>query len=171
MLTFRQLQSEQEEWSKHNFKERSAERAFEGLVEEYFELVDAIAEIDGNPRPPEDGKTYKSDYSSSQQIKRVAYDPDPIRGIGVAIGRIAHGLLKKSQGIRGNEEDHLENVRDAVGDVIIYLADFCNRMGFDFQDIMETTWAEVKERNWVQFPLDGKNPTPKEMMPPDTTLR
>lgn len=36
-------------------------------------------------------------------------------------GELAHGFLKRQQGIRGTYEEHTANMRDAVGDIAVYL--------------------------------------------------
>jgi NTP pyrophosphatase (non-canonical NTP hydrolase) len=71
------------------------------------------------------------------------------------LGELAHAHLKAEQGIRGSREEHLEKAKDAVADVIIYLADYCSEMEFDLQDIVESTWAEVKTRDWIADPIAG----------------
>ncbi len=64
------------------------------------------------------------------------------------LGELAHALLKKEQGIR-LEEDHVAKAKDAVGDLAISLADFCNSMGWNFEELVAATWAEVKKRDWT----------------------
>ena len=71
------------------------------------------------------------------------------------IGEVCHAHLKWKQGIRGCEQQHMEAMADGVADCVIFLADYCTAMGFDFQDIMERTWASVKTRDWKTFPIDG----------------
>jgi NTP pyrophosphatase (non-canonical NTP hydrolase) len=79
----------------------------------------------------------------------------PLLGAVEELGELAHAHLKMVQGIRGTREEHLEKAQDAIGDVIIYLSNYCTAMGFDFQKILETTWDEVKQRDWKRFPKDG----------------
>jgi NTP pyrophosphatase (non-canonical NTP hydrolase) len=71
-------------------------------------------------------------------------------GVVEEAGELAHALLKQYQGIRGTYKEHEEAAKDAVGDLVIYLADLCSRKGWSFQDIVEETWAQVKMRDWVQ---------------------
>ncbi|MFT5208243.1 MAG: NTP pyrophosphatase (non-canonical NTP hydrolase) [Candidatus Omnitrophota bacterium] len=71
-----------------------------------------------------------------------------ILGVTEEIGELAHSYLKMEQGIRGSKEKHIELMKDAVGDSVIFLMDFCNQMDFDLQDLVEGTWDEVKKRNW-----------------------
>lgn len=64
----------------------------------------------------------------------------PLVGIIEEIGEFAHAYLKKFQGIRGTAEDHDIAMRDAVGDIAIYLMDFCTRVNLDYKEILFTTW-------------------------------
>lgn len=47
-------------------------------------------------------------------------------------GELVHGVLKLSQGIRGTREEHIANIKDAIGDIGVYLMNFYHRaeMGF-----------------------------------------
>jgi len=60
-------------------------------------------------------------------------------------GELAHAFLKRHQGIR---KVTLDDVGDAVGDIIVYLADFCNAYGIDLQESVDETWDKVKYRDW-----------------------
>lgn len=80
----------------------------------------------------------------------------PLLGAVEEIGELAHSHLKRVQGIRGTEADHDAAAMDAVADTIIFLADYCSAMGYDLQDVMEETWAKVRQRDWRRDPLNGK---------------
>ena len=45
---------------------------------------------------------------------------------------------------------------DAVGDILVYLSDFCSRNDIDLQDAIEVTWEQVKQRDWQKNKEDGK---------------
>jgi NTP pyrophosphatase (non-canonical NTP hydrolase) len=70
------------------------------------------------------------------------------------LGELSHAFLKKHQGIR-MDEDHDAAMVDAIGDFIIYLAGFCNSTHLDLASSVESTWMEVKKRDWVKFPERG----------------
>jgi NTP pyrophosphatase (non-canonical NTP hydrolase) len=72
------------------------------------------------------------------------------------LGELAHSHLKMEQGIRGTSEEHRIKAADAIGDIIVYLAGYCSHVGFDFQKVVEQTWDEVKERDWVDNPMTGR---------------
>lgn len=78
----------------------------------------------------------------------------PLLGLMEELGEITHAYLKLHQGIRVSE-DHLESMRDGVGDVVIFLADFATAMGFDLEDCVTETWAKVKRRDWRKNSVSG----------------
>jgi len=71
----------------------------------------------------------------------------PLLGIQEEVGELSHAYLKRAQGIR-TEENHTENIKDAVADILIYLADFCNAEGIDLQHELNETWSRVSKRDW-----------------------
>lgn len=75
-------------------------------------------------------------------------------GVVEEVGELSHAILKMAQGIRGDK--HEEEARDAVGDIMIYLMNFCSENGWDLEEIIEETWDQVQRRNWVDYPKDGK---------------
>lgn len=81
----------------------------------------------------------------------------PLIGLGEELGELCHAHLKQAQGIRGDARALEAKGRDAVGDIVIYLADYCNARGWSLQDIVETTWGEVCQRDWVKFPENGRD--------------
>lgn len=55
----------------------------------------------------------------------------PLLGALEEYGELCHAILKKEQGIRGSGEQHMQDAKDAVGDIVIYLADLCNRLDIE----------------------------------------
>ena len=80
----------------------------------------------------------------------------PLLGAVEELGELAHAHLKSEQGIRGAQEHHAESKRDAVADIIVFLADYCNLEGFDMQELIEETWADVRLRDWKKNPDNGE---------------
>jgi NTP pyrophosphatase (non-canonical NTP hydrolase) len=70
----------------------------------------------------------------------------PLLGVVEEVGELCHAVLKREQGIR-RDENHLENEVDAIGDICIYLMDYCNRRGFNLMEIIDETWNEVQGRH------------------------
>ena len=77
-------------------------------------------------------------------------------GVVEEVGELSHAHLKNEQGIRTNE-DHIALAKDAIADIVIFLASYCNSREFDFEEIIQSTWNEVKKRDWIKFPKDGIN--------------
>lgn len=78
----------------------------------------------------------------------------PLLGAVEELGELAHAHLKQAQGIRVTE-NHFENKKDAVADIIIYLADYCSAEGINLHEVVENTWNEVKKRDWKKYPEKG----------------
>ena len=86
---------------------------------------------------------------------------DPFMGLVEEVGELAHALLKQRQGIRGTPEQLEEEAQDAVGDIVIYLADLCHRRRWDLPAIVRATWSRVSRRDWKAHPEDGGDPDPQ----------
>jgi NTP pyrophosphatase (non-canonical NTP hydrolase) len=71
------------------------------------------------------------------------------------IGELSHAQLKGEQGIRHAPYEILEKKKDAVGDVIIYLINYCNANGFTLLECMKQAWNEIKNRNWNDNKING----------------
>ena len=78
----------------------------------------------------------------------------PLLGLVEEVGELSHTHLKTSQRIR-TDENHLLNAIDAVGDIVIYLADYCSAVGIDLETAVEETWNKVKIRDWKKYPQNG----------------
>jgi NTP pyrophosphatase (non-canonical NTP hydrolase) len=80
----------------------------------------------------------------------------PLLGIGEETGELMHAHLKLEQGIRGTPEEHVAAKKDAVGDIMIYMADYCERNGLDLDECVELAWGEVKQRDWRKHQEKGR---------------
>lgn len=74
----------------------------------------------------------------------------PLIGMMEELGELSHAHLKQEQGIRGTYEEHQAAAKDAIGDIVIFMMDYCNQRGFDLESIVAETWAEVKRRDWTK---------------------
>lgn len=83
------------------------------------------------------------------------HDYFPLLGAVEELGELAHAHLKQAQGIRGTPAELEALAQDAIADIVIFLSDYCTARGFDFQALMEETWAKVKQRDWKADPLNG----------------
>lgn len=70
-----------------------------------------------------------------------------ILGLVEEVGELAHAHLKLEQGIR--LEENLEDKRkDAVGDIVIFLAGYCNGVNISLSECVSKAWEEVSKRDW-----------------------
>ena len=79
----------------------------------------------------------------------------PLLGAIEELGELAHAHLKAEQGIRINQ-NHLEAKIDAIGDIVIYLSDYCNKEGLSLHDCIKETWDKVKQRDWNKNKVNGE---------------
>lgn len=71
-------------------------------------------------------------------------------GVVEEVGELAHAQLKHEQKIRGvDAEVFEEKAKDAIGDIVVYLADYCNAQGWDLEAIVADTWDQVRRRDWA----------------------
>ena len=80
---------------------------------------------------------------------------ESILGMTEELGELAHAVLKRHQGIRGSAEEHSAAIEDAVCDLIIFACGVADAEGFDLGQAVHDTWQQVKNRDWVNQPLDG----------------
>ena len=79
----------------------------------------------------------------------------PLLGIGEELGELNHAHLKGEQGIRYSYQEVQEKKKDAIGDMVIYLADYCAREGLNLEQCISDAWSEVRTRNWAENPIDA----------------
>lgn len=72
------------------------------------------------------------------------------------LGELCHAHLKNEQGIRGTPEEWREKKKDAIGDTLIYLMDYCNKEDLDIEECLQMALDEIATRDWVRFPKNGK---------------
>lgn len=105
---------------------------------------------------------------------RVYEAIDPFYGVVEEVGELSRAILKGKQNIRSYAEfantdidtvkDAIKEkeakvqakIKDAIGDIMIYLLDYCYRNKLDLQDILRDTWEEVGSRDWIKYPKNGK---------------
>lgn len=78
---------------------------------------------------------------------------DALLGLAEEVGELAHAHLKWEQGIRGlSDQKYQELASDAIGDIMIYLASYCNTNDFDMAQCLEEAWDQVRARDWQEDP-------------------
>ena len=74
---------------------------------------------------------------------------DSLMGALEELGELAHHLLKRRQGIRGDAAFHTAEIEDAVADCVIFLAGVATHEQFDFGAAVQKAWDQVKARDWT----------------------
>ncbi len=75
-------------------------------------------------------------------------------GVVEEVGELCHAELKGLQGIR-HSVDEIHSLKvDAIGDIVIYLLDYCYKSGISFEYAIQATWRNiVSKRDWVDNPM------------------
>lgn len=104
-------------------------------------------------------------------------DRDQLLGIVEELGELAHAILKLRQGIRGTPAEHEAAAKDAVGDLFIFLTNFCSARDWVLEDIIHDTVATVLRRDWQANKQSGQVdtmllcPICHYPIPPDKCMR
>jgi NTP pyrophosphatase (non-canonical NTP hydrolase) len=80
----------------------------------------------------------------------------PFLGMCEEAGELVHSVLKMSQGIRGTTEEHIDNIKDAIGDIMVYATNFFYRGNFGFIPYKEsyfTVFSENKHYTNIQMEM------------------
>ena len=126
-MDLNEIQLEVEEWATEKFGERlTAENQLQGMNEEMGELAG---------------------WSLEQIV--------PVLHMMRQLGRVNHHDLKRSQHIKGSPEWHDEKIQDALGDIVIYMMNYCSLKGWKLDDIIYETWQRVKPREYIEDPEYG----------------
>jgi len=121
-------------------------------IDEYVRLeVEALSKMDVNLFVLQD---YVKKWNDHNFHNKKSYQC--LLGAGEELGELMHAHLKEEQGIRGTSEEHRLAKMDAIGDVLVYLADYCNQSGIQMDDCWKMVWEELQSRDWKKFPKNGK---------------
>ena len=101
-----------------------------------------------------DTKHYMPALGVSEEIAELIDNFLVLLGLEVTMGRLHHSHLKSDQDIRKGEK-HRENIEDSIGDIVIFLCDYCSRNNFNLGDCVAKTWNNVKKRDWLINNIDG----------------
>lgn len=156
------LQREQAEWCDRNFGKRQPHQPVLGLVEEWGEMLEAIR--DGKQDAVDDAiadlAIFGSDVATSfdfelsaivqeADMSDIPYH-DVTTHVPIALGKIAHHLLKFQQGIRGTPELHLAKIREGLVSVFIALFFLAktSSAGKTLEQLTGEVWEKVRARDW-----------------------
>lgn len=71
------------------------------------------------------------------------------------LGEMAEMLLSRLDEPIDGDNKRAQKVKDGVGDLQVYLLDFCASNGLDAEDCLNTAWAKVSQRDWKKDKLKG----------------
>jgi NTP pyrophosphatase (non-canonical NTP hydrolase) len=77
-------------------------------------------------------------------------------GVSEEVGELCHAQLKGEQGIRHTPDEILKMKKDAVGDILIFLCNYCDSQNINIDDCAIYAWNEIKDRDWKIKPLENK---------------
>lgn len=81
---------------------------------------------------------------------------EQLLGLVEEVGELCHAQLKGRQGVRHTAAQIRELKIDAVGDILIFLHNYCLCEGIDIDAALETTWEKVAQRDYRTDPdLNG----------------
>lgn len=76
-------------------------------------------------------------------------------GLSEEVGELCHAQLKGEQGIRHTPEEILAMKKDAVGDILVFLANYCDSQALSMDECAKIAIEEIRKRDWTR-------PTPHE---------
>lgn len=121
------------------------------------------------------GEWAKSQFGDnvSQDVGHPSYQKPigslaPLMGVMEELGELCRVMCRRAQG-RGYDDsaEAYEAKVDAVGDLLVFLSDFCFREGIDLQEALDKTWAKVCHRRQATWATDKA----KEGAPPAKTKK
>lgn len=69
-------------------------------------------------------------------------------GLSEEVGELCHAQLKGEQGIRHTPEEIKKLKIDAIGDIVIFLCNYCDSQGLSLNECVISAWDEIKGRDW-----------------------
>lgn len=139
------------EWSVNNFGVQPAINRIAGMAEEIGELIekpldaaDAVSDI----------LIYFMDYCYASGITELMYDPETIRDIHVAFGKLAHCTLKTVQKIRGFADPAFARTMTEQAAICFYTSLLHHNKWYT-QQMLDEVVAEVLKRDWTKKPEDA----------------
>lgn len=148
------LQAAVKDWGYRNFGDPAESRSV--MVDRLLDALDASVDP-SNPKS-KTSETWKEIVALAQAVREApeVSSTRTLLGVGEEAGELMHAHLKTLQGIRLTSEEGREKKKDAVGDIIVYLAHYCSEEDISLYECIERAWGEVRERDWKANPQTGK---------------
>lgn len=169
-LNWPELVRQRNEWVAHNFPNTGQpDESIMGCIEEVGELAHAHLKEIQNIRGSADehvaaGKDAIGDLMVYLMgvMNHTHSFPEPYNPIGRAnVHNPDHALFlcARSVGSLCRVQVYEWNTMDiAIRKITHYATRYCELRGWDFDDIVQTTWDAVRQRDWVKHPDTGLPP-------------
>lgn len=89
-----------------------------------------------------------SDWSNKNFGNHFGSGYRNLLGIAEEVGELCHAQLKGEQGIRHTPEEILQMKKDAIGDIIIFICNYCDSQNLSLHECVNIAWNVIKKRNW-----------------------
>jgi len=146
---------------KHNFYDRETDLPCKKCLKELGEYDEDV--IWEDEEPIWENKINLNDLQQKFYIWLEHNFPNTTKdaqliGVMEELGELSHAHLKLKQGIRGaTVEKNLSEIKDSIGDIVIYLINYCNVSGLNFEECVQKASDEVLKRDWIKYPENGVN--------------
>lgn len=171
----RDLQKKHKEWCEKNFGGREP-KTDGGEVIRFMLLIEHLGDIARNILKKDQGIRpdrlmhpikWKSKWARiialAKNVETQFYKDEkpskdrssalwPLLGIQEELGELVGVHNNEHKIIHGLKEDQI----DAVGDIVLYLLDYCNKAGIDFEDAVRQTAEKVHARDWNANSVNGE---------------
>jgi NTP pyrophosphatase (non-canonical NTP hydrolase) len=171
------IQSAVSTWSHYNFRDRMpyGKNSALGLVEEVGELAHAVLKSRQKIR----GTAIEHLHAQRDAIGDVLiYLCDTAADVGIDLKdfQTDHrestdetcllGMLATSAGnvawacdaLGAYPENLPRSMTPYLNSMMQSVVWYCNHLGWDYLEILEETWARVKDRDWIKYPDTGRPP-------------
>ena len=69
-------------------------------------------------------------------------------GVAEEVGELCHAQLKGEQGIKHTPDEILAMKKDAVGDIIMFLCNYCDSQKLNLEECVNIAREEIEKRDW-----------------------
>jgi NTP pyrophosphatase (non-canonical NTP hydrolase) len=159
MIDLTNIQSEVGEWARRNFPNATPQMAWLGVIEEVGELAHAVLKFRQGIRGTAeehraamrdavaDATIFALHYRELKKHAPLVIEPDHVV-IAPTLERWVMAAACEAGTIAPRDRHSADLIKTlAVSETVA---------GFDFLSALEETWAEVRKRDWITFPKNGR---------------
>jgi hypothetical protein len=165
-LVWKDLIKERDEWIAHNFPNPTQPNpgdSIDGCIEELGELAHALLKMGQNIRGTADEHTESArDAVGDLSIyllgvmSMTQYSPNHLLAVHVngSVKRIAYWVGNLCH-LYESSDHRTVSYANCIDNIVANLYALCEGRGWSYEDIVQETWDQVAQRDWIQFPNDG----------------